>query len=133
MVYFFLWHYNPSVSAAFDSVEHPVYLEPCVFASLCVPNFLYMLINHKTVYKTASFSLFIQSTSSLNYATLSLDSIIRRRATLSDEDFLEWFRGLVDGEGCFIITPNKNDKNFSPPHLDSVFVCMQIIKICLNM
>ena len=72
-----------------------------------------MLINHKTVYKTASFSLFLQSTSSLNYATLSLDSIIRRRATLSDEDFLEWFRGLVDGEGCFMITPNKNDKNFT--------------------
>lgn len=113
MIDFFYWHYNPSVSAAFDSIEHPVYLKPCVFATFCVPNFLYMLINHQTVYKTASFSLFLQSTSSLNYVTLSLDSIIRRRATLSDEDFLEWFRGLVDGEGCFIITPNKNDKNFT--------------------
>ena len=89
MTDFFYRHYNPSVSAAFDSIEHPVYLEPCVFAIFCVPNFLYMLINHKTVYKTACFSLFIQSTSYLNYASLSLDSIFSRRATLSDEDFLE--------------------------------------------
>ena len=32
--------------------------------------------------------------------------------TLSDEDFLEWFRGLVDGEGSFSIVPSKNNKNF---------------------
>ena len=35
-----------------------------------------------------------------------------RAATLSDEDFFEWFRGLVDGEGCFIIVPSKNNTNF---------------------
>jgi hypothetical protein len=26
-----------------------------------------------------------------------------------DVDFYEWFRGLVDGEGCFIISPKKNN------------------------
>lgn len=29
----------------------------------------------------------------------------------TDVDFYEWFRGLVDGEGCFIIQP-KNDSYF---------------------
>lgn len=28
--------------------------------------------------------------------------------SLTDEQFLEWFRGLVDGEGSFSIVPNKN-------------------------
>ena len=54
MVDFFLRHYNPSVSASFDSIEHSLlYLEPCVFVIFCVENFLYILINHQTpgVYK----------------------------------------------------------------------------------
>jgi len=31
---------------------------------------------------------------------------------LSDKDFKEWFRGLVDGEGCFLIGTNGNHFTF---------------------
>ena len=66
-----------------------------------------MFIDPKSVKKVASFSLFIKSTSSLNYASFSLYYIFSRRATLSDKDFLKCFRGLVHVVGCFIIRARK--------------------------
>lgn len=33
------------------------------------------------------------------------------RALLSDEEFYEWLRGLIDGEGCFYIKKNLSRKN----------------------
>ena len=75
---------------------------------------------------SVDFSLFHHTTrgSTLNFTSLFLvfkrefhmqpaaSKLSLRAATLSDEDFFEWFRGLVDGEGCFIIVPSKNNTNF---------------------
>ena len=32
--------------------------------------------------------------------------------TISDEEFIQWFVGLTDGEGCFSIVPSNNDTSF---------------------
>jgi len=105
-------HYNPSVTEAFNSVEHKVSVSLCIL--LCVL-FLSVFLTNKvstTRNSTKMSSLSkIKPVQSSNSRRLFCD-VTKRLNSLSDEQFFEWFRGLTDGEGCFIITQDKNKFKF---------------------
>ena len=44
-----------------------------------------------------------------NQHLLNNELLTPKSSGFSDEDFYEWFRGLVDGEGCFIIQSRNNN------------------------
>ena len=96
---FLAMHYAGTAELAFDSVEHKtknkvIYNKGIVFC------FLF----NNTIGKHI-----VNNNSNLNISINGLNN----HESITDEDFYEWFRGLVDGEGCFIILVHKPGYSFS--------------------
>jgi hypothetical protein len=110
-------HYNASVAEAFNSVEHEPYLLfslSCAYLSLKVNIFNNLhktllssrsIIPLQNVAQFCSLAKGINNAKSKKYDYNNVDTL----NSISDESFLEWFRGLTDGEGCFEII-HQNSK-----------------------
>ena len=129
-------HYNPSVLEAFNSVEHSVcgiYSVTFLFSVLCV-NFFILIVNYlvlslahtnlcKNTMTPPLSSLVVSNKELVNSSGISdcylkgytsTPSVKKDTSSfnsLSEENFHEWFRGLVDGEGCFMIV-NRSKNSF---------------------
>lgn len=96
-------HYDPNTLAAFDSVEHGAF-----FLKLCALKYSSKEKIHSVKQNTQGltnkpFSRGVASVSS----AVGLES-----KSISNDEFLEWLRGLTDGEGCFLISENKSGFTF---------------------
>jgi hypothetical protein len=100
-------HYNPSVLEAFNSVEHKLVYMCALF--IILPLYYLVSVKHLNIKKRLISNfvvlepVFENTVYSLNINTIN---------HFTDEQFREWFRGLVDGEGSFSIVPSKNNFYF---------------------
>lgn len=93
-------HYQGSASYAFASVEHEM---NCFFLIVFLRNLVLVILNSFEIHNS------IQNILSLNHNSDKL--ILNPKQIIvnnNDRNFYEWFRGLVDGEGCFYINVKKN-------------------------
>jgi len=60
--------------------------------------------------RTCNFNLITKNINST--PSCRLFSTYEELVEMSDEDFIEWFRGISDGESTFYIKSKNNDKNF---------------------
>lgn len=99
-------HYTPNVLEAFDSVEHKLYslIFLCALFPLLSLNYLVSVRRLNINKKLRSNLITLASVFENTVSSRKINSI----NLLTDEQFHEWFRGLVDGEGSFSIVPTKN-------------------------
>lgn len=96
---FLAMHFAGTAELAFSSAEHERYNKVICDKGIKFPVFL---INNTEGYIENNNCSLNKSVNELNI-----------HKNISDENFYEWFRGLVDGEGCFIIIVGKNKSGYN--------------------
>jgi len=101
----------------------------------------YRVSNPNIYPKTKGYSLVKRNAAFIKFSSKLINNryysqLSRVSSSTLDKDFIEWFRGLVDGEGCFDFRRKKGTKNFEfnfriVLHIDDVALLQFILNLML--